>query len=169
MSSTNLISSISPIPKASMTTVVGDATDPLGNGLKIIIHCCNNRRKWGRGFVIPLSRKWPKTKSTYMDKDNSMQLGTVSWVKVRDDLLVANIIGQDGYGRNGCYVDYQALESGFELIAGVAEKMKASIHGPKLGSGLAGGDWSIIKTMLQNIFVKHGISVTIYKLKDDLL
>jgi O-acetyl-ADP-ribose deacetylase (regulator of RNase III) len=41
--------------------VKGDVLYPLGNGGKLIVHVCNNRGGWGKGFVGALSRRWRKT------------------------------------------------------------------------------------------------------------
>lgn len=38
--------------------IIGDATEPQGEGNKIIVHCCNNIGGWGAGFVLSLSKKW---------------------------------------------------------------------------------------------------------------
>jgi hypothetical protein len=35
----------------SINFIVGDATTPIGDGLKIIVHVCNDIGGWGRGFV----------------------------------------------------------------------------------------------------------------------
>ena len=39
--------------------VIGDATQPIGDGAKIIVHVCNDIGGWGRGFVLALTKKWP--------------------------------------------------------------------------------------------------------------
>lgn len=147
---------------ATYQVVKGDATEPQGEGMKMIIHCCNNKRKWGKGFVLALSRKWPQTQHVYFC--TNMELGTISAVKVNDSTMVVNIIGQDGYGSSGCYVKYDALSIAFHKLRDYALKHNATVHGPKLGAGLAGGDWSIIEGMLKDILVKGGVSVTIYEL-----
>jgi hypothetical protein len=142
---------------------VGDATNPQGVGNKCIIHCCNNRGKWGAGFVMSLSRKWPHVKDTYLR--GSMILGDVTLVQVTENTYVANIIGQNGYGRQRVrYVNYEAIRTGFQKLRPVILEMRASVHGPRLGSGLAGGEWSIIEQILIEEFVNYGISVTIYDL-----
>lgn len=43
----------------------GDATKPIGDGLKIITHVCNNRGGWGKGFVKALSKKWKQPELNY--------------------------------------------------------------------------------------------------------
>ncbi len=47
--------------------IVGDATNPIGDGNKIIVHCCNNVGAWGRGFVKALSDKFPKSEHMYRE------------------------------------------------------------------------------------------------------
>ncbi len=38
--------------------ITGDATNPEADGLRIIVHVCNDIGGWGRGFVLALSNKW---------------------------------------------------------------------------------------------------------------
>ncbi len=45
--------------------VVGDATALQGEGPKIIAHVCNDAGGWGKGFVLPLARRWPQTRTAY--------------------------------------------------------------------------------------------------------
>ena len=41
-----------------ITYIVGDATRPIGDGPKIIAHCCNTVGAWGAGFVMAISNRW---------------------------------------------------------------------------------------------------------------
>ena len=41
----------------SITYLIGDATEPVGAGRKIIAHICNDRGIWGGGFTGALSKK----------------------------------------------------------------------------------------------------------------
>ena len=36
----------------------GDATSPVKEGNKIILHICNDIGGWGKGFVMAISKKW---------------------------------------------------------------------------------------------------------------
>lgn len=38
--------------------IKGDATAPIGSGVKVITHICNDIGGWGKGFVLALSKKW---------------------------------------------------------------------------------------------------------------
>ena len=37
--------------------IKGDATAPIGSGVKVITHICNDIGGWGKGFVLALSKK----------------------------------------------------------------------------------------------------------------
>ena len=45
-----------------------------------------------------------------------------------------------------------------------AAARKATVHMPRIGSGLAGGDWTKIKQMICRMAVKHRVLVLIYTL-----
>jgi O-acetyl-ADP-ribose deacetylase (regulator of RNase III) len=38
--------------------IKGDATNPVSEGEKIICHICNDIGRWGKGFVLAISRRW---------------------------------------------------------------------------------------------------------------
>jgi O-acetyl-ADP-ribose deacetylase (regulator of RNase III) len=156
--------------------VIGDATRPEGDGLKIIAHCCNNEGGWGAGFVVALSRRWPRPEIEYRRWARShgerfkKMLGAMQLVPVEDDVCVANIIGQDGVGRapdGGIPVRYRAISKGLGFIAQYAldhPERDVSVHMPRIGCGLAGGNWAEIEPLLDRHFVMHGIPVTVYDL-----
>jgi O-acetyl-ADP-ribose deacetylase (regulator of RNase III) len=156
--------------------VLGDATRPEGDGLKIIAHCCNNLGGWGAGFVVALSRRWERPEREYRQwaersgetKFQGM-LGAMQLVPVEDDIFVANIIGQNGMGRapdGGPPIRYAALSKGFGFISDYALRSDrlVSVHMPRIGCGLAGGDWSEIEPLLDEHFVLRDIPVTVYDL-----
>ena len=154
--------------------VKGDATQPIGDGRKIIIHCCNDcvPGKWGKGFVMALSRRWKKPETEYRKWSRGhipglkFELGAVQFVKVEDDIVVGNMIGQKGI-RGAAKVPpirYAAIVSCLWKVQSAAEKNNASIHCCRFGAGLAGGDWNIIEGYLKDILCAKDISVTVYDL-----
>lgn len=149
----------------------GDATDPVCNSpTRIIIHCCNDIGVWGAGFVLALSRKWPHVETAYRVKTKYL-LGSVEFVEVKSDLHVANMIGQRGCGErpDGTPpIDYPAIRACLIKVREKVEELgggnQVSVHGPRFGAGLAGGDWSVIEQILVEELCMNGISVTIYDL-----
>ena len=71
--------------------VIGDATDPQGDGKKLIVHVCNNVGAWGAGFVMALSKKWKAPEKVYRAQKEYI-LGTVRMVEVEKDVFVCNLI-----------------------------------------------------------------------------
>ncbi|MCI0507991.1 MAG: hypothetical protein L0Z73_18045 [Gammaproteobacteria bacterium] len=77
----------------------GDATDPVGDGNKVIIHICNDVGKWEKGFVLAISKRWKDPERIYIVSFQAAakpRLGDVQFVSVTDTLTVTNVIGQHG-------------------------------------------------------------------------
>ncbi|MDF0606009.1 macro domain-containing protein [Neisseriaceae bacterium TC5R-5] len=152
--------------------VTGDATSPMGDGHKVIVHICNDLGKWGKGFVLAVSKKWPQPEKQYkaaFAQHNQAELGEVQFVAVESDITVANIIGQHGisHARNKEKtppIRYQAVAYGLEQVAGYAKQVAASVHMPRIGCGLAGGNWEQIEPIIQQMLTSQGIAVTVYDL-----
>lgn len=144
-----------------LTYVTGDATAPYGMGPKIIIHCCNDVGAWGAGFVLALSNKWSAPEEHYRAKTHHI-LGEVDLIQVEEDLYVGNMIGQHGVGRDefgNPPVRYVALMTALKQVNDIAVAIGATVHCPKFGSDLAGGDWNLIEALLKEIM---SVPVTVY-------
>ena len=149
--------------------IKGDATKPIGDGNKIIIHCCNDVNAWGAGFVVALSRRWKEPERQYRQwgrNKKNFKLGNVQFVKVEDDIVVCNMIGQRDIRKTDGLppIRYGAIGKCLEKVKEAALKNKASIHCPLFGAGLSGGTWSKIEALLQEILADNGVSVTVYHL-----
>ena len=147
---------------SKITYVKGDATRPIGNGNKIICHISNDIGGWGAGFVLALSRRWDEPEKQYraMSKDK-LKLGNVQFVKVEPDITVANMIGQHlCWAENGIPpIRYEAVRECLKKVNEYATTINATIHAPKFGSDLAGGDWNVIEKIIEETLT---VDVTIY-------
>ena len=128
--------------------LIGDATQPQGDGNKFIVHIKNNIGVWGAGFVMALSRRWPEPEREYRKlTKEQLTLGTIQLVKVEPDIHVINMIAQEGIRSINDIVPpirYNALKECLERATLVVMLYNGSIHMPRIGAGLAGGDWNII-------------------------
>lgn len=160
--------------------LVGNALEPVGAGNKVLVHICNDEGRWGAGFVVALGKKFPLAEQFYRDtakiQGNKLVLGTTQFVPVRDiegdKLVVANMIAQRSIGfltdgsAKGCPpIRYSALLDCVEQVFAHAALLGASVHGPRFGAGLAGGDWRIVELILEATSKKHHVPVTIYDLE----
>lgn len=139
----------------------GDATEPVGEGIKLLIHVCNNKHVWGAGFVLALSRKWT-VPEFYYKRTVFLNLGDVQFIRVASDVVVANMVGQVLGGKIPP-IRYDALRICLKQVAEAALTIDATVHAPRFGAGLAGGDWAVIEQMINEEL--GDVDVYIYDLK----
>jgi hypothetical protein len=147
-----------------ITYIVGDATNPQGKGNKILCHICNDLGFWARGFVVALSKKWKMPEVAYRLKKKYI-LGFVDFVRVENDIVVANMIAQHGIrsAENDTPINYNAVRTCLNIVNDMAYRTGATIHMPKIGSGLGGGDWNVIEKIIEEIVT---VPVTVYVLQE---
>lgn len=172
----------------SITYVKGDATSPQGTGLKFIVHCCNDAGKWGKGFVRAISKRWKQPEEEYrlsfkianelINKGiktpvPGTNLGDLEIIDVEKEVFVCNLIGQRNiyYDSQGFPpVRYDAIDRGLtELGSSILlnfshYKLDKSVHMPRMGCGLAGGDWRVIEALVNKNLIDKRIPVTVYDL-----
>ena len=135
--------------------ITGDATAPVGNGIKVIVHICNDIGAWGAGFVLALSKKWKQPEEQYRALER-YTLGDAHFVQVEPDIIVVNMIAQHGIGRDELGnppIRYDALKKALEKVDEFCWMNSAetphSIHMPRIGCGLAGGRWELVSETIQ--------------------
>ena len=135
----------------------------------------------GAGFVVALSRRWKSPENeyrkwhreqSYTDSNYSnciFQLGKIQEVAVTDDISVINMIAQhncswmrDVNSKMIPPIRYGALERCLNKVADLELKNNTSVHMPKIGAGLAGGNWNRIEKIIEKTLVDKGIDVTVY-------
>ena len=149
----------------------GDATKPETEGMKIIAHVCNDVGMWEAGFIIAL-RKWPIAKDAYRAPfiaGKGLSLSDVQFVPVEEDIVVANMVAQNGVGwePGKCMVRYMALGICLDKVFRRAIELDATIHMPRIGCGLAGGEWSEVEKIMKISLdrVNDALDVFVYDLK----
>lgn len=156
-----------------ITYVVGDATEPIGDGLKIIAHIVNDQGLWGKGFVLAVSNRWPITRKKYMEVAQKRPLaydghylGDVQIVKVSTEITVANMVAQHGIksSSNPVPLDYSALDTCLTFLSGYAYALGASIHMPRIGCGLGGSVWWKVEPFVVQASL-FGVPVFVYDLE----
>lgn len=174
---------------AKIKETTGDATRPSNEGeVPIIIpHVVNDIGKWGKGFVNAITKRWSEgPRQAYLlwankiqgspneiedgfniviCNPNSFALGETQFVFVPNKVCIANMVGQHqirGMDAERPPIRYGATAQAMFKVAELANAHKAEIHCPKFGSDLAGGDWSVIKSLIQEIWVDNDIDVTVY-------
>ena len=133
-----------------ITYVKGDATRPMGEGIKLLIHVCNDKGAWGAGFVMALSRRWKEPEMMYRMMPKRT-LGMIQTVSVDNDIIVVNMIAQTLFTRRPLGkipLSYPALEKCLKKVNKIAVEHGLTVHAPRFGAGLGGGDWTVIEDMI---------------------
>jgi len=157
--------------------LIGDATEPVGSGPRMILHVCNDIGGWGRGFVLALSNKWEGPEREYRiwatgqnPEYPKFQLGEIQAVEVKQDLFVVNMIGQHGVTWVGDIppVRYDRIRQCLNKVVKMAKYISEDtvIHMPRIGSGLAGGTWQVIEGLIKETLIGAGIDVFVYDLPE---
>ncbi len=117
----------------------------------VIIHGCNCFCKMGAGIAHQIKKTFPKAfqadKETRCGDRN--KLGRYSQTLVNEDahpIIVVNGYTQFHYEGGGVLADYNAIAT---LFAQLKKDFTGQRFGyPKIGAGLAGGDWEIISQII---------------------
>jgi ribA/ribD-fused uncharacterized protein len=156
---------------ADVHYVTGDATKAgYGNGNKIIAHIVNDKGRWGKGFVMALSKEFgdgPRRQYFEWHRDRAttdFRLGSVQFVQARNLIAIANMVGQCGLktGSQGPPVRYEAVAECLQILGQRALDEGASVHMPRIACGLAGGQWEKVGLMVENMSATYGIRVYVY-------
>lgn len=149
--------------------VVGDATQPITRPA-IIAHVCNNKGGWGKGFSGALSAKYPKAEELYRYYWCNQYNHELGCIQVSlSSIWTVNMIAQDGYStKRKPAIDYAALEGCLVQLCELVldSNKRIGVHMPRIGTGLAGGDWAVIEPIIVRTLCDAGISVTVYDLPE---
>jgi O-acetyl-ADP-ribose deacetylase (regulator of RNase III) len=157
-----------------VTYVKGDATKPQGDGRKIIAHVCNDEGGWGAGFVLAVDKLSSQPRISYRmaydhwTKEEGLTFIPLGWTQldyVGNNIYVANMVAQHRTIRSvEKPICYKSLEVCLEKVAKSAIALDATVHMPRIGCGLAGGDWNVVESIINRTLTLRDVHVTVYDL-----
>jgi O-acetyl-ADP-ribose deacetylase (regulator of RNase III) len=120
----------------------------------IIAHGCNSYGVMGSGVALAVKNMYPEAFIKYQiycqnNQDTDITGSTVC-VTVTPELVVANMITQEDFGRNPAtrYVSYDAIDDCFKYVNSVF--LDTTINIPKIGAGLGNGKWEVIAEIINH-------------------
>lgn len=130
----------------------------------ILIHGCNCFCKMGSGVAKTVREIYPEAWEADQKtiRGDESKLGTYTFWGGRhyyynQPITVINLYSQYNYNRRKINADYDAIEKGLKKLAFVCNG--SSIAMPRIGAGLAGGDWDIIKKIINDAFGEQIVKV----------
>jgi len=129
----------------------------------IIIHGCNCMCTMGSGIAKSIKDNFPiayevDCKTIKGDKN---KLGKFSYTKY-GDLLIINAYTQYNYSYNKLEVDYGAIRLCMREIKDTVYTYHKRIGIPKIGAGRGGGNWDIIKQIIDEELDEEDVTLVEY-------
>jgi len=145
----------------------GDVTTSSAN---IIAHCVNCQGVMGSGVAKTIKQKWPDVFRTYEAKckltyNPNLLFGLCQIIQIEKKKGIANLFGQEYYGKEKRHLNYEYLYLALEDLAKQMKSLKLeSVAFPDMiGCGLAGGEREIIYSMIQTIFKDFKVELWKYE------
>jgi len=145
-----------------MNTINGNLIDLAEQGMfDVIVHGCNCKNAMGAGLAKKIKRRHPAVyeADTFAASKGLNFLGNIYAIEV-GNFIVVNAYTQDNWrGKNN--FDYNAIR---EAMRKINKKFKGkSIGVPKIGAGLAGGNWDIIAEIIKEELCDMDVTLVIYE------
>jgi hypothetical protein len=132
----------------------------------IVPHVCNNINVFGAGFAYHVSQHYPTVKENFHLLGKKASLGYTQFLQVKSNkktngkIIFANMIAQHGTISkiNPRPINYASLIKCMMDIKIFIESLEykddttTEIHAPKFGSRLAGGNWSFIENLIEDVW-----------------
>ena len=126
----------------------------------VILHGCNAQGVMGSGVALSIKHKYPTAFELYktFERLQGLKTGMIIPVKVSSTLHVVSLITQTYYGRDPTirYVSYTAIRVCFEKLHKLF-LTEIPFHFPKIGAGLANGDWQVIQEIITETCPKRDL------------
>lgn len=136
----------------------------------IMAHGVNTQGVMGSGFAAKVARLYPEVREAYLakHKKDGWKVGEIQVVEVagHDSLkAICNIASQKYYGYDDkVYVSYDGLRDGLNLLLGYAEDLGFGVAVPRIGCGLANGDWRIIECIMIDAIKDRSVNLEVWTL-----
>ena len=117
----------------------------------VLAHQANCQGVMDAGLAKQIRKRWPSVYEEYRRSCEILGLGRVVFVDTGDH-WIANMLAQYDFGRGRRFTDYEAFASCCtKLVQFLKCRDLTEIAFPKcVGCGLAGGNWNVIKAIIES-------------------
>lgn len=128
---------------------------------EVIVHGCNCFCAMNSGIAPQVKTKWPEAYEIdcMTIKGDKSKLGTISFTK-KSSPIVVNAYTQYEFGTDKRNCDYDAVKSCMKQLKKQFTGKKIGM--PRIGSGLAGGNWNIIKDIIKTELEGEDITIVLW-------
>jgi len=133
----------------------------------VIVHGCNCFCNMGAGIALQVAKYYPEAKNIdNVEYGKKSKLGTYTfWEGTNIFYPEQKIIIVNAYTQY--YPNVKLKPFDYDAFGKVLPQIKENFVGksiafPKIGAGLAGGDWNIIEKMINDVFDDTNVKVYLY-------
>lgn len=132
----------------------------------MIVHGCNCFCTMGAGIAKSIKASFPEAYKAdrATPKGERKKLGTCSYAiikKSNSELIVVNAYTQFDWRGRGVKVNYEAIRKCMKWIK--KEHSGKRIGFPKIGAGLAGGNWTLISSIINEELSEEDVTLVEYR------
>lgn len=136
-----------------------------GGEFDLIVHGCNCFNTMGAGIAKGIKAAFPEAFAADCEttKGSRTKLGTCSFAEVKASgkkLVIVNAYTQFDWRGSGTKVDYEAVRSCMGWIKDNFPGLRIGL--PKIGAGLAGGDWKEIASIIKEELAGEDVTLVEY-------
>lgn len=137
---------------------------------KIRCHQVNCKGVMGAGIAVEAKKWYPDMFKEYQARCQNFgadNMGDVQFYVSENGTVLANLFAQVEYGRGKLQTNYNAFEECVQIVYEFALRYNLSVGFPyKIGCDLAGGDWNVVRKIIEAYFGTEG-APTCYIVKYD--
>lgn len=137
---------------------------------EVIVHGCNCFNTFGAGIALEVYKTYPNTwmVDQLTERGARSKLGTITYNTEQNKyypermVTIVNAYTQYRYSRDKVDVEYDKLLECMETVCKTFDNKIIAM--PKIGCGLAGGDWNIVSEILDTVSNEYNRIFRIYTL-----
>lgn len=147
---------------------IGNLVDEIKtNRFDVLVHGCNCFSTMGAGVALYLRKAVPEIFD--IDKSNpdtpNARLGKITYTVIQNNPVIVNAYTQFNFRGSGVLADYNAIKSAMTRIYNQFGGQRIAM--PLIGAGLAGGDWTKIASIIEEVFDNQDVTVIILEREAD--
>lgn len=129
----------------------------VANRFDVIAHGCNCFNTMGAGIARQIADAFPRARKAdgKTVRGDRTKLGRYSVSEGKP--IILNVYTQYLFGSDQLHVDYEAIREAFRVINSDYAGLELGI--PKIGAGLAGGDWDKIRAIIEEVTPDLNVTV----------
>ena len=145
--------------------------DVLQSNADVILHQVNCQGVMGSGLAKQVREKYPWVYAEYKQLcDNAKKLpngsksllGVTQFIFINENQQIGNVFGQDRFGYDKCYSDYNALKKCLTYVDNKFKGKQVAI--PYLMScGRGGGNWEAVLNIIETTLINCDVIIYEYQ------